>query len=66
MAGYTIMNDVTARAMQIQDRAEYRSHVDFLQRYGCDAVQGFYFSKPVSAKDFEALLRAGSIAGGGG
>jgi EAL domain-containing protein (putative c-di-GMP-specific phosphodiesterase class I) len=26
---------------------------------GCDEIQGFYFSKPVPAAEFEALLRGG-------
>jgi EAL domain-containing protein (putative c-di-GMP-specific phosphodiesterase class I) len=34
-----------------------------LREFGCDAVQGYYFSKAVPAARFEQLLAAGSIAG---
>ena len=29
---------------------------DFLKNYGCDYLQGFYFSKAVSEEEFEKLL----------
>ena len=31
-----------------------------LQEMGCDEVQGFYFSRPVVADEFKALLKAKS------
>lgn len=31
-----------------------------LREYWCDEIQGYYFSKPVPAQEFEALLRAGA------
>ena len=36
---------------------EQQSQVAFLKHAGCHEMQGFYFSKPVSAAEFEALLR---------
>ena len=36
----------------VEDQAQYK----FLQEIGCDAVQGFYVSKPVPANEFAALL----------
>lgn len=36
------------------DRVEQR---EFLRREGCDAMQGYVFSRPVSAEKIEALLR---------
>jgi len=36
----------------VEDQAQFK----FLQRIGCDAVQGFYISKAVPANDFAALL----------
>ena len=36
----------------VEDQAQYK----FLQEIGCDAVQGFYVSKPVPASEFAALL----------
>ena len=43
----------------IAEGVEERAHVDFLQARGCDQMQGYYFSKPLSAQDFTALLAAG-------
>lgn len=40
----------------IAEGAETREQVDFLEAYGCNFVQGFYFSKPLPAADFEALI----------
>ncbi len=37
-----------------------------LQMMGCDAMQGFYFSKPVPAKDFIRLMKEKNIEGGFG
>jgi predicted signal transduction protein with EAL and GGDEF domain len=36
----------------VEDQAQFK----FLQRIGCDAVQGFYVSKPVPAAQFAELL----------
>ncbi|WP_294448671.1 EAL domain-containing protein [uncultured Ruminococcus sp.] len=35
------------------DKAE---QVDFLRSVGCDFIQGFYFAKPMPAKDYEKLI----------
>ena len=40
---------------------EARSHVDFLGARDCHTVQGFYYSKPVPAADFEKLARSGPL-----
>lgn len=40
----------------IAEGAETREQVDFLEAYGCNFVQGFYFSKALPAPDFEALI----------
>ncbi len=37
-----------------------------LQMMGCDAMQGFYFAKPVPAKDFIRLMKEKNIEGGFG
>jgi diguanylate cyclase len=34
---------------------------DFLLKYGCDVLQGYLYSRPVSADDYSILLRAGSL-----
>ena len=36
---------------------ENACQMDFLKQAGCHEMQGFFFSKPVSADDFERLLR---------
>jgi diguanylate cyclase (GGDEF)-like protein len=33
----------------VAEGAERKEEVEFLREYGCDAVQGFYFAKPVTA-----------------
>lgn len=45
----------------IAEGCEIPAHLKFLRENGCDAVQGFYFSKPVPATEFEAMLRAGMV-----
>ncbi len=42
----------------IAEGVETSEQLDFLSRQGCDQMQGFCFSRPVEAKDLEALLRA--------
>jgi diguanylate cyclase (GGDEF)-like protein len=36
---------------------ELESQMRFLKDAGCDEMQGFYFSRPISAEAFESLLR---------
>ena len=38
----------------VEDEDQYR----LVKRAGCDIIQGYYFSRPVDAKTFEALLEA--------
>ena len=40
----------------IAEGVESKEQVDVLKKLGCDLVQGYYFSKPVPAKEFEAFL----------
>lgn len=47
--------NVTAEGCEIPE------HLAFLKDNGCDSIQGFYFSKPVPAPEFEAMLRAGIV-----
>ena len=42
----------------IAEGVETGEQHDFLRRHGCDEMQGYYFSKPVDADAFAALLRA--------
>lgn len=40
----------------IAEGVETKEQADFLKNYGCDYLQGFYFSKPISRDEFEKLL----------
>src|SRR5471032_21783 len=41
----------------IAEGVETRAQVDFLTGHGCDEMQGYYFSRPLAAEPFTALLR---------
>jgi diguanylate cyclase (GGDEF)-like protein len=41
----------------IAEGVENAAQLDYLVGYGCDQVQGYYFSRPVPARQFETLLR---------
>jgi diguanylate cyclase (GGDEF)-like protein/PAS domain S-box-containing protein len=41
----------------IAEGVEVKSELDFLLRQGCDAVQGYYFARPMPAREFAMYLR---------
>ncbi len=41
----------------VAEGVERKDQLDFLQMYGCDLAQGFYFSLPLPAEEFARLLR---------
>ena len=43
----------------VAEGAEEIEQVEFLRQHGCDLVQGFYYSKPLPAEEFAAMLRDG-------
>ncbi|WP_163833711.1 putative bifunctional diguanylate cyclase/phosphodiesterase [Spartinivicinus ruber] len=45
----------------IAEGAENIHHVDFLRSHHCDAIQGYYYSRPLPAHEFESLLKTGYI-----
>ena len=45
------------RLKVVAEGVETADQVAFLQKLGCDQYQGYYFSLPVSAAAFEAMLR---------
>ncbi|WP_456278889.1 putative bifunctional diguanylate cyclase/phosphodiesterase [Bacillus sp. AK128] len=40
----------------LAEGVETKEHVELLREFGCDEVQGYYYSKPVSLEELKALL----------
>jgi EAL domain-containing protein (putative c-di-GMP-specific phosphodiesterase class I) len=51
--GHVLGLSVTAEGVESSEQ------LAFLHRHGCDEVQGYYFSQPVSAEEFEGMLERG-------
>lgn len=49
----------------LAEGVETMEQLELLKAEGCDQVQGYYFSSPVSASEFEMLLRQGKMVPGG-
>jgi EAL domain-containing protein (putative c-di-GMP-specific phosphodiesterase class I) len=47
------------RLQVIAEGVESEEQLAYLWHHGCDEMQGYYFSKPVSAAQFEVLLQEG-------
>ena len=55
-----IMIDI-ARLLEvpvIAEGVETKEQLDLLEELGCDIIQGYYFSKPLSAEELTALMKA--------
>ena len=46
----------------VAEGVETREQYDFLTHQGCHMMQGYYFGRPMSDKDFEELLQTSDIA----
>lgn len=40
----------------VAEGIEKQEQVDFLKTTECDLIQGYFYSKPISAKDFEDYM----------
>jgi predicted signal transduction protein with EAL and GGDEF domain len=63
--GVTAAVVAMARAMRICSVAEGiedAATLEMIRAVGCDEIQGFYISKPLTAGDFEQWLNAGGAA----
>ncbi|MGA9377676.1 MAG: EAL domain-containing protein, partial [Phormidium sp.] len=59
----TITNSIIQMGHQLNlnlvaEGVETKSELDFLCQTNCDAIQGFFFSQPLSVKDFTILLKS--------
>ncbi|WP_291995497.1 EAL domain-containing protein [Candidatus Accumulibacter sp. ACC003] len=43
----------------VAEGVETEAQLNYLRRHRCDEMQGYYFSRPLPAEEFAALLRAG-------
>lgn len=51
--------------LTIAEGAETLEQYKILKTLGCDYIQGFFFSKPLSCRDFEAYLKKSSVVSTG-
>ena len=42
----------------VSEGVEPDQHLDYLKKVGCDIGQGYYFSRPISAKEMTAKLHS--------
>jgi diguanylate cyclase len=52
------------RLKVVAEGVETPAQLDFLKNVGCDEYQGFHFSRPVPAAEFERLIRDKSAQAG--
>ena len=54
---YMILMAQTMGIKTIAEGIEEKFQVDLLKEYGCDMVQGYYFSRPLAMGDYEKMLK---------
>ena len=47
----------TMKVITVAEGVENEEQYKFLKEHGCDVIQGYYFSKPLPANEFEELLK---------
>ncbi len=45
----------------VAEGAEILEHVDFLREHGCDIIQDYFYSRPITGFEMEELLRQSSL-----
>lgn len=55
---YMIQMAKTMGIRTIAEGIEEKFQVDMLKQYGCDMIQGYYFSRPLAVPDYEKMLKA--------
>jgi len=44
----------------VAEGVETREQLNFMREHGCDAMQGYFLSKPLPADQFESFLKSGA------
>ena len=47
----------TMKVITVAEGVENEEQYKFLKEHGCDVIQGYYFSKPLPANEFEELMK---------
>lgn len=60
-AGRTVIKNIISIAkglglLCVAEGAEEKEQVDLLREYGCEIVQGYYYSKPVPVENYEKMI----------
>ena len=58
---YAVVKQIVALAKYLNliclaEGAEDKIQVDLLREFGCEVVQGYYYSKPLPVEEYEKLL----------
>ncbi len=56
-----IMMSQRLKIKSLAEGVETKEQLDFLRQHGCDEIQGYIFSKPLAAADFENLLKENDL-----